>query len=53
MAVRGHDRRVLGHRRGGVGLRLYVERENHRAQETYLSLGMERTGYLVLERCPL
>jgi ribosomal protein S18 acetylase RimI-like enzyme len=36
-----------------IGLRLYVEKENHAAQQTYLSLGMERTGYLVLERCPL
>jgi ribosomal protein S18 acetylase RimI-like enzyme len=38
---------------GVVGLRLYVERDNHAAQETYLNVGMERTGYLVLERCPL
>jgi len=36
-----------------IGLRLYVEKDNHAAQQTYLSLGMERTGYLVLERCPL
>ncbi len=36
-----------------VGLRLYVEHDNHAAQQTYLGLGMERTGYLVLERCPL
>jgi ribosomal protein S18 acetylase RimI-like enzyme len=34
-----------------AGLRLYVERDNHAAQQTYLGLGMERTGYLVLERC--
>jgi ribosomal protein S18 acetylase RimI-like enzyme len=36
-----------------VALRLYVERDNHAAQQTYHRLGMERTGYLVLERCPL
>jgi ribosomal protein S18 acetylase RimI-like enzyme len=36
-----------------IGLRLYVEHENARAQETYLNLGMSRTGYLVFERCPL
>jgi GNAT superfamily N-acetyltransferase len=36
-----------------VGLRLYVEQENHRAQEVYYCLGMERTRYFVLERCPL
>jgi ribosomal protein S18 acetylase RimI-like enzyme len=38
---------------GVVGIRLYVEQENHRAQQTYERLGMRRTGYLVLERCPL
>jgi GNAT superfamily N-acetyltransferase len=36
-----------------VGIRLYVEEENHAAQQTYLSLGMERTRYLLLEKCPL
>ncbi len=36
-----------------VALRLYVESENHRAQETYARLGMSRTGYLVFERYPL
>jgi ribosomal protein S18 acetylase RimI-like enzyme len=36
-----------------VALRLYVERDNHLAQQVYASLGMERTGYLVMERCPL
>jgi ribosomal protein S18 acetylase RimI-like enzyme len=38
---------------GVVGLRLYVEKDNLTAQQTYQSLGMERTGYFVLERCPL
>jgi GNAT superfamily N-acetyltransferase len=36
-----------------IGLRLYVERENHAAQQTYLRMGMEWTSYLVLERYPL
>jgi ribosomal protein S18 acetylase RimI-like enzyme len=36
-----------------IGLRLYVEKENHAAQATYTNLGMEWTSYLVLERCPL
>ena len=36
-----------------VGLRLYVEEENHDAQQTYERLGMQRSGYLVLQRCPL
>jgi GNAT superfamily N-acetyltransferase len=36
-----------------IGLRLYVERANHVAQETYRRIGMEAAGYLVLERYPL
>jgi ribosomal protein S18 acetylase RimI-like enzyme len=36
-----------------IGIRLYVERENTRAQQTYRDLGMEETGYLVFERYPL
>jgi ribosomal protein S18 acetylase RimI-like enzyme len=36
-----------------IGLRLYVEEHNHRAQEVYRRLGMEKAGYFVLERCPL
>jgi ribosomal protein S18 acetylase RimI-like enzyme len=35
---------------GAVGLRLYVESENARAQATYLSLGMSRTSYNVMEQ---
>lgn len=31
------------------GLRLYVEEHNHVAQQTYKELGMNPTGYLVLE----
>jgi GNAT superfamily N-acetyltransferase len=36
-----------------IGLRLYVERENQRAHETYLGLGFEWTSYLVQEKYPL
>jgi predicted ABC-type ATPase/GNAT superfamily N-acetyltransferase len=36
-----------------IGLRLYVEQANATAQQTYLRLGMERTGYFVLEKYPL
>ncbi len=32
-----------------VGLRLYVERENSRAQQTYRKLGMKLPGYFVME----
>jgi ribosomal protein S18 acetylase RimI-like enzyme len=35
---------------GVVGLRLYVENENARAQETYRSLGFKEPGYRVMER---
>lgn len=36
-----------------VGLRLYVEQHNEAARKTYARMGMEESGYLVLERCPL
>lgn len=34
---------------GAVGLRLYVETENQRAQRTYAGLGMERCHYFMYE----
>lgn len=36
-----------------IGIRLYVERDNRAAQETYLRMGMGWTSYGVLERYPL
>ena len=36
-----------------VGIRLYMEKDNHVAQQTYLNMGMELPGYVVLERMPL
>lgn len=36
-----------------IGLRLYVEHQNHRAQQTYESLSMKPAGYRVYERYPL
>jgi GNAT superfamily N-acetyltransferase len=33
-----------------VGIRLYVEDHNTRAQAAYASLGLERAGYTVMER---
>ena len=36
-----------------VAIRLYMERDNHVAQQTYLSLGMTLSNYVVLERFPL
>jgi ribosomal protein S18 acetylase RimI-like enzyme len=38
---------------GVVGLRLYVERDNQAAHETYRGLGLEWTSYRVMERYPL
>jgi GNAT superfamily N-acetyltransferase len=35
---------------GAVGLRLYVERDNERAQRTYASLGMEEEAYRMLRQ---
>lgn len=35
---------------GVVGLRLYVETENHRAQDTYTALGMQAARYALFER---
>jgi GNAT superfamily N-acetyltransferase len=32
-----------------IGLRLYVEEHNTRAQEAYLTLGLKRAGYAVME----
>src|SRR5262249_25638071 len=36
-----------------VALRLYVERDNAAAQQTYGRMGMSGTSYLVMERDPL
>lgn len=36
-----------------IGLRLYFERANTRAQETYRALGMSDTGYGMMEVYPL
>lgn len=42
--------RRLGEAQGGVcGYRLYVERDNQAAQQTYRTLGMTDTPYLVFE----
>ena len=35
-----------------IGLRLYVDHENHAAQDTYRNMGMIEAGYLVLEKHP-
>jgi GNAT superfamily N-acetyltransferase len=35
---------------GAIGLRLYVERDNRRAQATYATLGMHETDYRLYEK---
>lgn len=40
---------VRAARAGAQGLRLYVERENHRAQATYQALGMHEARYRLYE----
>lgn len=42
-------RNLAARDRAVVGFRLYVERNNRRAQSTYRASGMERTHYLVYE----
>jgi hypothetical protein len=36
-----------------IALRLYVDRNNHVAQQTYLEMGMEEMNYLMLQKYPL
>jgi ribosomal protein S18 acetylase RimI-like enzyme len=36
-----------------IGIRLYVEKENARAQNTYRALGLEEEGYFLMGRYPL
>jgi GNAT superfamily N-acetyltransferase len=38
------------HAAGAIGMRLYVETENHRAQQTYTDLQMERCHYFMYEQ---
>ncbi|MFN4259118.1 MAG: GNAT family N-acetyltransferase [Gemmataceae bacterium] len=36
-----------------IGIRLYVEEENQRAQHTYRNMGLDKTTYFVMEKYPL
>jgi GNAT superfamily N-acetyltransferase len=45
----GHVERLAKETPGVCGLRLYVENDNIRAQQTYLGCGMVDAGYLVME----
>ncbi|HUG17634.1 MAG TPA: GNAT family N-acetyltransferase [Planctomycetaceae bacterium] len=44
-----HIERMARETSGVVGLRLYVEHENHTAQAVYKKLGMSEGGYRVME----
>ncbi|HEX7373618.1 MAG TPA: GNAT family N-acetyltransferase [Steroidobacteraceae bacterium] len=48
-ALYDHVERLARNSAGVCGLRLYVEHDNIRAQQTYLGCGMFNAGYLVME----
>jgi len=48
-----HIRQAASANGNVCGLRLYVERDNQRAQTTYSSLGMSKTHYLIFETTEL
>lgn len=48
-ALFAHVQKLAQRRRDVCGLRLYVEKENHRAQKTYERLSMTKTHYEVYE----
>ena len=49
-SLNAHLEQLASETPGVVGLRLYVENQNERAQQTYLSLGMAAPGYRVMEQ---
>ena len=48
-ALYGHVEQLARATAGVCGLRLYVENDNIRAQQTYLGCGMVNAGYVVME----
>ena len=48
-ALYKHIERMAKENPGCCGIRLYIEKQNERAQKTYLSLGMNDAGYDVME----
>ncbi|MDA7977484.1 MAG: GNAT family N-acetyltransferase [Pirellulales bacterium] len=48
-ALYEHLARLAQQAEGVIGIRLYVEKDNKRAQEVYHRMGMKSSGYLVLE----
>ena len=52
-ALYDHVRRAAENDPEVIGLRLYMEQDNHAARQTYLRLGMKPTSYVVFEQFPL
>jgi GNAT superfamily N-acetyltransferase len=52
-ALYGHLEEMARRDSSVAGLRLYVDKSNRPAQETYLNLGMTPTEYFILEKYPL
>ena len=48
-ALYRHVESLVANEPDAIGLRLYVEENNKRAQRTYAALGMVNPGYLVME----
>lgn len=48
-ALYAHIRTIASGDPGVAGIRLYVEKSNEKARNTYYALGMSDSGYLVLE----
>ena len=52
-ALYDHVRRAAEADPDVIGIRLYMERDNEKARQTYLGVGMSPTSYVVFERYPL
>ena len=52
-ALYDHIYRLAREEADVIGLRLYMEENNHRAAKTYAAVGMVPAGYVVFERFPL
>ena len=48
-ALYGHIRELARHHEDVCGIRLYVDKQNHRAIKTYQRLGMKLTDYLICD----
>ena len=51
-ALYDHATKMAANDPDAIGFRLYVETENHRAQQTYENLGMSKAHYHIFEDVP-